>query len=115
MSDRDFTDEKLKNMLKDAGLDPATAAVDRRQWLRYDARGAVAFHRPQEKDVHTGKLVDISDGGLAFVTRVSLAVGETLRLSYQEEDGPKAVEAKVETVHSHPRDDSYLVGVRFVR
>ena len=114
MSETDFTDEKLKQVLDDAGLGPPTAAADRREWLRYETAGVLAFHRPQENDVHTGKLADVSEGGLAFVTRVSLAVGETLLLSYEEDGKEKAVEATVETVHSHPRDDSYLVGTRFV-
>lgn len=101
-------------MLKGAGLDPQTSAADRRKWLRYETAGDVTFHRPHEKDVHTGKLADISQGGLAFITGVSLAVGETLLISYQEEDEERTAEATVETVHSHPQDDNYLVGVRYV-
>ena len=115
MSDMDFTDERMKKLLADAGVDPGTSLSDRRSFPRYGTHGQVTFHRPQEKNVHTGTLINVSEGGLAFFTRVSLAVGERLLLSYQEQGEPKSAEATVEAVHSHPKDDDYLVGVKFVR
>ncbi len=115
MSDTDFTDEKMKKLLDNAGVDPETSLSDRRGLPRYETEGRVTFHRPHEKNVHTGTLVDISEGGLAFFTQVSLAVGEKLLLSYREEGEPQSAEATVETVHSHPKGDNYLVGVRFIR
>ena len=90
MSDTDFTDEKMKKLLADAGVDPGTSLSDRRSFPRYGTHGQVTFHRPHEKNVHTGTLLNISEGGLAFFTQVSLAVGERLLLSYQEEDDPQS-------------------------
>ena len=87
---------------------------ERRQWPRHAVEGTVSFHRPHEKQVHTGVLVDVSEGGLAFLTDVSLAVGETLLMSYQVTDLERSSEGMVETVHSHPKNDQFLIGTRFV-
>ena len=99
----------------DAGVDANGAVIGRRKWPRFQTVGEVTFHRPREKARHTGSLADISEGGLAFLTDVSLAVGETLRLSYREEGGEISAEGTVETVHSHPKADRYLVGVQFIQ
>ena len=115
MSDEGLSEERMKKVLERAGVDPETEALGRRKWPRYETEGAVEFHRPQEKAVHTGALADISEGGLAFLTGISVAIGETLLLTYQEEGETKSAEVTVETVHSHPNEDSFLVGVKFIR
>ena len=116
MSDAKIPQEKMKKMLKTAGVGPDTEAISRRRWPRYETTGTVLFHRQKEKTVHEGALEDVSEGGLAFVTTVSLAVGETLMLSYQEEGEPRLYrgEAVVEPVHSPPKETRFLVGVRFI-
>ena len=115
MSRSNIPDEQMKKLLERAGVDPATSAVSRRRWPRHEAEGDVRFHRPSEKTVHLGQLVDVSDGGLAFLTTASLAVGESLLLRFQEEGKEKSAEASVETIHAHPKDDRFLVGAKFVR
>jgi len=114
MSDAGIPEGAMREMLKRAGIDPETSVISRRRWPRYETTGDVAFHRHREKEMHRGFLVDISEGGLAFFTKISVAVGETLLLTYREEGEGKSAEATVETVHSHPRGDEFLVGVRFV-
>ena len=115
MSDEKLPDDAVRRLLDDVGVDADGDAICRRRWPRFRTVGEVTFHRPQEKARHVGTLVDISEGGLAFLTDVSLAVGETLRLAYREGDASTSAEGMVETVHSHPKEDRYLVGVKFVR
>jgi len=109
MSEPPVPDDKLKDVLGD--VKPS----DRRSSPRYATRGTVEFHRPLETDRHTGRLVDISEGGLSFVTKVPLPVGETLHLTYEEEGRPRSTQATVETVHATQKEAGYVVGAKFVR
>lgn len=115
MRDSESTDGRTGEMPGDDGLAPEPASADRRRHVRRQVRGIVEFHRPKEKALHAGTIADVSEGGLAFFTDVSLAVGETLLLTYREEGRAKSAEATVTTIHSRPREDSYLVGVNFAR
>jgi len=114
MSEGSLPDERVQEILDRSGVDAESGAITRRAWPRFETAGDVTFNRPGEQTRHTGELADISDGGLAFVTDLSLAVGETLHLTYQEAGASVSAEAKVETVHSHPKEDRFLVGVKFV-
>lgn len=115
MRDASLPDETVRRMLEETGVDPEEGVICRRRWPRFRTVGEVTFHRPHEKTRHAGTLVDISEGGLAFLTEASLAVGETVLLSYQEEGASLSAEGMVETVHSHPKETRYLVGVKFIR
>jgi hypothetical protein len=107
-------DGVMNHLLKGAGL-MSGGHVTRRRWPRFEARGEVRFTRPMEKTENVGELADVSRGGLAFLTTASLAVGETLHLSWDEEGRARRAEAAVEAIHSHPKDPRVLVGARFVR
>jgi hypothetical protein len=115
MTEAGIPDDRLKRLLERAGVDAEDSSDTRRRHPRFKAEGEVRFHRPMEKAEHGGRLSDISRGGLSFVTDVSLAVGETLLLSYEEDGKPRSAQASVETIHAHPKDKNFLVGAKFVR
>ena len=115
MTEAGIPDDRLKRLLERAGGDSGRPPDTRRRHERFKAEGDVRFRRPMEKAEHSGRLSDLSLGGLAFVTDVSLAVGETLLLSYQENGKPRSAQASVETIHAHPKDKNFLVGAKFVR
>ena len=114
MSETNLPSDEVQKLLENAGVDPLTPGITRRKWTRFETAGSVEFSRPGEKASHVGSLIDISEGGLAFLTDVSLAVGETLGLSYQETEEPVSMIGTVETVHSHPKEKQFLVGVKFL-
>jgi hypothetical protein len=112
MSEPPIPDNELNEVLGGpADLRP----IDRRKSQRFETRGTVEFRRPSEKTRHRGNLVDISEGGLCFVTTVPLLVGETLHLTYEEEGKPRSAEATVETVHSQPREIRVIVGAKYLK
>ncbi len=115
MTSEGISEERMKQLLDRAGLPAEGPAVSRRRWPRFSAEGAVRFTRPMERAEHVGELADVSLGGLAFLTDVSLAVGETLLLTYEDSGKTRSTQASVETIHSHPKDRRVLVGAKFVR
>ena len=115
MTEPGIPDDRLKRLVAGAGGDAARPPASRRRHERFKAEGDVRFRRPMEKAEHVGRLSDLSRGGLSFVTDVSLAVGETLLLTYQEDGKPRSVQASVETIHAHPKDKNFVVGAKFVR
>ncbi|HUU42545.1 MAG TPA: PilZ domain-containing protein [Planctomycetota bacterium] len=115
MSASKLPEEPVRKIVGASGVDPSAGAITRRKHPRFGTAGTVAFNRPDEQTRHAGRLADISEGGLAFLTDVSLAVGETLKLTWREEGETVSTDATVETVHSHPKASEFLVGVKFIR
>ena len=115
MKQKGIPPEDLERLIRSTGAAPQETVKSRRQHERHDVSGTVAFHRADQKDFHRGELTDISEGGMAFLTEVSLHVGELLVISCQIREESRTFEARVETVHTRPEDRRLLVGCRFVK
>ena len=107
-------DDRLKGLLNRAGVGPDDA-MTRREFPRFTAEGRVSFTRPMERGENVGELVDVSEGGLSFLTAVSVSVGETLLVTFDDDGRPRSRQATVETLHSRPKEQRFVVGAKFIR
>lgn len=82
---------------------------DRRRHARTETEARMTYARPGEPGERHGLVKDISPGGLRFVAREELKVGETIRLSV---GGAEEAEATVEAVEETP--GGYAVRARFL-
>lgn len=104
----------LDRLIRSTGVEPETTVHSRRRHPRRVVSGAVTFRRPDDAQTCHGELTDLSEGGLAFLTTESLAVGEVLLIGCHLQEEARTFQARVETVHAHEEERRFLVGCKFL-
>ncbi|MEX0623441.1 PilZ domain-containing protein [Saccharospirillum sp.] len=82
-----------------------------RQYIRHPAAVPLKYQCQQPDDPNPTELLDVSQGGLSFITKEPMAPGQIVHVSIGIGDPP--FETKGQVVWCHPQDDHYITGLRF--
>ncbi len=87
---------------------------ERRRYIRHLLVSPLEFKVEDEESAHKGETVNISEGGLLFMSKESVEPGKTIRLSLPLYE--KVFHIKANVVHSIKDEDTGLfrIGVCFV-
>ncbi|HEX6751033.1 MAG TPA: PilZ domain-containing protein [Longimicrobium sp.] len=89
-----------------------TRTNPRREFIRHTADVPIEVCAAEADGGRTQQGVNVSVGGLSFVSDQALETGSTIRIRIAEVDPPFQAQARV--VWSRPEGDGYCVGVRFL-
>lgn len=90
---------------------PATANPGR-EFIRHAADVPIQVRAADDAAAHVGKGVNVSVGGLSFVSDCELEPGSVIEVSIDAVDPPFAARARV--MWAQPDDGRWCVGVRFL-
>ncbi|WP_394169990.1 PilZ domain-containing protein [Saccharospirillum alexandrii] len=82
-----------------------------RQYIRHPAAVPLKYQCQQPTEPNPTELLDISQGGLSFITEEALEPGQIVQVSIGVGDPP--FETKGQVVWCHPQDDHFVIGLRF--
>lgn len=82
-----------------------------RQYIRHPAGVPLKYQCQQPDDPNATEVLDISQGGLSFVTEEALTPGQMVDVSIGVGDPP--FETRGQVVWCHPQNGHYVVGLRF--
>ena len=89
-----------------------TRTNPRREFIRHTADVPIEVCAAEDDPGRTQKGVNVSVGGLSFVSDEALEMGSTIRIRIAEVEPPFQANARV--VWSRPEGDGFCVGVRFL-
>ncbi len=100
-------------------LDEQTPRSHERTHKRHSANLQIEFNLVRDDNRHKGRIRDISQSGLRFITDTELDIGQVIRMKVTAPEG-KAVEALIKSAAEVRRvhevnSGRYEIGVRFVR
>lgn len=91
-----------------------------REYERKETHLEIRFSLSRDEELHTGVVLDISEGGLRFRTRREVQRGQIVRLSLAAADADQETSDKLQSTAELRRvtplpDGSFEVGARFVK
>ncbi|HSK18153.1 MAG TPA: PilZ domain-containing protein [Longimicrobiales bacterium] len=94
------------------GQEKAAAFSPPRRFIRHTAGVPIEVRTVRGREARRQPTINISEGGLSFVSEEDIPVGTTIEIRIAEVDPP--FEAKARVVWVKGEDDGYCIGVQFL-
>lgn len=94
------------------GSENGAAFSPPRRFIRHTADVPIEVRTVRGREARRQPAINISEGGLSFVSEEDIAVGTTIEIRIDEVNPP--FEAKARVVWTRTEDDAHCIGVQFL-